>query len=388
MTQTPDTFMGYRRGGLAATRNHVVVVPASVHANRVCEAVQERCPDAICVTHQSMFAASDELPLRTMAAFVTHPNVSRAIVVGLSASEPSWLALAAVVSDTGRGAAVKLVSLVEAGGVAKAVEHAVGLCERALGEAALEVREPISVSELVLGTECGGSDANSGLTANPMLGRCADRVVDSGGTVILAEMTELIGAELELARRAADPQLGDRLVSTVRRWEGFALEFGEDITGANPCHGNIVGGITTIEEKSLGCVRKSGTRELVDIVGFGERSSKRGLVVMDTSGDDLEQLIAMTAGGANVIVFTTGRGTPTASPIVPTVKLASTTAMADRLASMIDLDAGTILEGLESIDDAGDRLFELVVDVAGGASTRSERLAQRDFALPVTTAGT
>ena len=145
----------------------------------MCEAVQERCPEAICVTHQSLFAASDELPLRTMAAFVTHPNVSRAIVVGLSASEPSWLALAAVVSDTGRGGDVELVSLVEAGGVAKAVEHAVGLCERALGEAALEVREPIPVSELVLGTECGGSDANSGLTANPMLGRCADRVVEA-----------------------------------------------------------------------------------------------------------------------------------------------------------------------------------------------------------------
>ena len=272
--------------------------------------------------------------------------------------------------------------------MAKAVERAVGLCDHALSDAALEVREPVPVSELVLGTECGGSDANSGLTANPMLGRCADRVIDGGGTVILAEMTELIGAELELARRAADPRLGGRLVSAVRRWEGFALEFGEDITGANPCHGNIVGGITTIEEKSLGCVRKSGTRGLVDIVGFGERSAKRGLVVMDTSGDDLEQLIAMTAGGANVIVFTTGRGTPTASPIVPTVKLASTTAMADRLASMIDLDAGAILEGLETIDHAGDRLFELVVDVAGGGLTRAEQLAQRDFALPVTAAGT
>ena len=387
MTGGPPTFMGIRRRGRAATRSHVVVAPASLHANRVCEAVQERCPEAICVTHQSTLTSGDELPLRTMAAFLAHPNVSHAIVVARSPSDPGWLELEAQLARSGDGEHVRLVTVLEAGGVGPAIEDAVACCEQALREAARVAREPIPAGELVLGTECGGSDANSGLTANPVLGRCADRLVELGGTVILAELTELIGAELDLARRAADPALGGRLVAAVQRWEELALEFGEDLTGANPCHGNIVGGITTIEEKSLGCVRKGGSSPVVDMVGFGERSAVAGLVVMDTSGDDLEQLIAMTTGGANVIVFTTGRGTPTASPTVPTIKVASTTAMARRLGSMVDLDAGTVLDGAEAIDAAGDRLFSLVLDVAGGRETASERLAQRDFALPVTGAG-
>jgi len=378
------TFMGYRRrDGRVATRRHVVVAPASPHVNAVCEAVQRSCPEAVCVTHESELRPDDELPLRTLAGFLGHPNVCAAIVVAMSAGEPGWQALSAAMQK--RGVCATLVTVVDAGGLGRAVERVAQLCSKALADTA--DRQAIPISGLVLGTECGGSDANSGLTANPTLGRCADRIVESGGSVILAEMTELIGAEDELARRAADPDLRDSLVAAVHRWERFALEFGEDITGANPCHGNIVGGITTIEEKSLGCVRKSGTSPVVELVGFGEAPTRGGLVVMDTSGDDLEQLIAMTAGGANVIAFTTGRGTPVASPIVPTIKIASTTALAHRLSDMIDFDAGTVLDGLESVDQTGDRLFELVLETACGRLTSSERLGHQDFALPVTGAG-
>ena len=205
--------------------------------------------------------------------------------------------------------------------------------------------------------------------------------------MILAELTELIGAEQELAARATDPEVGRRLVAAVERWEKFAHTFGEDLTGANPCYGNIVGGISTIEEKSLGCVRKSGHSPLEDVVGFAERSPAHGLIAMDTSGDDVEQLIAMTAGGANVIAFTTGRGTPAASPTVPTLKVASTSDMASRLPDMIDFNAGGILDGTQTIEDAGDTLFQLILDTASGLATRAELLYQRDFALPVTSAG-
>jgi altronate dehydratase large subunit len=286
-----------------------------------------------------------------------------------------------------RGCRPRIVTLVDEGGLAAAAARATALCEAALVTAAAARREPIPLAELVLGTECGGSDANSGLTANPAVGVCADELVAAGGTVILAEMTELIGAEHELAERAETPELAARIVGAVGRWERFALEFGEDITGGNPCHGNIVGGITTIEEKSLGCVRKSGHGTVVDLVGFAEPSPRRGLVVMDTSGDDLEQLIAMTAGGANVIVFTTGRGTPTASPVVPTVKVSTTSALAARLCDMIDFDAGGVLAGSETLAQAGRRLLCDVVAVAGGRDTSAERGGQRDFALPVTAAG-
>jgi altronate dehydratase large subunit len=375
-------FLGYRRSdGRAATRNHVLVVPASPQANRICERVQEACPDAVCVTHQAS-PARDGLSLRTLAGVIDHPNVRRAVVVATSDADASWLALRERLAQP-----VELVTIAGAGGVVAAVDEAVRHCEDALELCAGEQRQPIPAAELVLATECGGSDANSGLSANPALGRCADRLVAEGGQVILAELTELIGAEHELAERAADPEVGRRLVAAVGEWERFAHTFGEDLTGANPCHGNIVGGISTIEEKSLGCVRKSGHSPLQDVVGFAERSPARGLVVMDTSGDDVEQLVAMTAGGATVIVFTTGRGTPAASPTVPTLKVSSTSTMADRLTEMVDFDAGGILDGTHTIQEAGDLLFALTLDAASGRATRAELLGQRDFALPVTMAG-
>ena len=279
-----------------------------MHANRVCESVQERCPEAICVTHQSLLTPGDELPLRTMAAFVTHPNVSHAIVVALSPSDPGWQALSAEVARTG-GPGVELVTLLEQGGVGLAIEQTVQSTIRALDEAGRVEREPIPVSELVLGTECGGSDANSGLTANPVLGRCADRVVEAGGSVILAEMTEF-GSAPSTNLPAVRPTRAS--VGAWRpRWARWGvvrgLEFGRTSRARIP----------VTATSSVVSRRSKRSRSAVSVRAgpagrrsrwVRERSQRRGLVVMDTSGDDLEQLIAMTAGGANVIVFTTGRG--------------------------------------------------------------------------------
>jgi altronate dehydratase large subunit len=379
-----NRFSGFRRpDGAGATRNHVVVAPASAHANRICELVQERRPQTICVSHQSAFER-DVLAASTMAGVLANPNCHTAVIVALTGEEPGIEVLRRELGRRGAGAREVLVA--EQGSVAATVDRVVEVCDHALTQAAAEQRAAIPIGELVLGTECGGSDAHSGLTANPVVGACADRLVAAGGTVILAEMTELIGAEDTLAARASSGALARRIVEAIARWERLALEFDEDITGTNPCPGNLAGGITTIEEKSLGCVRKSGSSPVVDLVGFGERSQSRGLVVMDTSGDDLEQLVAMTAGGATVIAFTTGRGTPTASPIVPTLKVSSTTTLAERLGAMIDLDAGAVLDG-ETIEAAGDRLFALVAEVASGRATASELLGQRDFAMPVSMAG-
>jgi altronate dehydratase large subunit len=219
-----------------------------------------------------------------------------------------------------------------------------------------------------------------------VIGSCSDLLVEAGGSTILAEFTELIGAEHLLRPRAATPELGDRLIDAIRAWEDFALDFGEDLGAENIAPGNVQGGITTIEEKSLGCVRKGGSAPIVDVVGFGERSAARGLILMDTDGDDIAELVALAAGGANVIAFSTGRGTPVGSPIVPTLKVSSNSRLARRMADLIDLDAGTALSGEDTIDSLGQRLFDLVLASASGQPTSAELRGQRDFAIPPTMA--
>jgi altronate dehydratase large subunit len=376
------TFDGYRRrNGLVGTRNHVVVLPSTAIVNRVCELVQDEREAAVCITHQFDGPRTDtDLVLGTLTRFAANPNVSRAIVVGADDEDDP---LDTVVDRIAAlGVPADRVSLLEHGGLGATVAATVALVDAALLHAADEERVPCPASELVFGTECGGSDAYSGLTANPVVGVCSDAVVTAGGTAILAEFTELIGTEHLLKPRAATPEIARRIVLAIRAWERFALEFEQDLTGQNIAAGNIQGGITTIEEKSLGCVRKGGTSRIVDVVGFGERSSTRGLVLMDTDGDDIGELVALTASGANVIAFTTGRGTPTASPLVPTVKISSNTALAKRMASLIDLDAGSILDGAGTIDSVGADLIGLVLRVASGAPTCAEMRGQRDFALP------
>jgi altronate dehydratase large subunit len=388
MTQlnpVPKTFLGFPRpDGRVGTRNHVLVIPSSPLVLRVVEQVQVALPDAICIY---LFEGvgefeSSTFALETLARFAASANVYSVVVVGVTDDDPAQTQLLATLATA--GTPVQGVTLSTAGGFGGAVEAVVRLAELELTKAASVQREPMPLSALILGTECGGSDAYSGLTANPALGFCSDRVVAAGGTAILAEIPELIGAEHLLVERAISAEVGSRLKQLVHSWEQFALEFAEDVAKANPSPGNIRSGITTLAEKSLGCIRKGGTTPLVDVVGFGERSQQQGLVVMNTDGDDVAELVGLAAGGANVIVFTTGMGTPVGSPIVPTVKLSSNTPMAKRLPDVIDLDAGPIAEGKASVAEMGDVLLRLIIEVASGRQTRAEQLRQRDFALPPT----
>jgi altronate dehydratase large subunit len=242
-------------------------------------------------------------------------------------------------------------------------------------------REDISLSQLIVGTECGGSDAWSGVTANPALGVASDRLVDLGATVVLAETTELIGAEHLIARRAETTALSEAILGIVERYERELADIGEDIRGAQPTVGNMAGGLTTIEEKSLGAAKKAGSRPIRAVVEFAEQIEPcAGVVVMDTPGHDIEQMTGMIAGGSQIVVFTTGRGTPTGSAIAPVIKVATNTPMFERLRSDIDLDAGLILAG-ESLDDVGGRLAETIIAVASGDLVSAERRGAHDFAL-------
>jgi altronate dehydratase large subunit len=233
-----------------------------------------------------------------------------------------------------------------------------------------------------MSVKCGGSDYTSGLASNPAVGRLADRLVDFGGAVVLGEIAEIMGAEHLLAARAASPATSAQLLHVVNRVEAEAMALGLDIRGTQPSPGNIRGGLTTIEEKSLGATHKAGERtRLEEVVGYSAPVTKRGLTVMDTPGLDVESVTGMVGGGAQVVLFTTGLGTPTGNPVAPVMKITGNVRTADTMRDNIDVDVSGVLTSGESLDDAAGRLFQELIEVCSGRLTAAERLGHREFAI-------
>jgi altronate dehydratase large subunit len=247
---------------------------------------------------------------------------------------------------------------------------------------AREQRVRCDITELILSLKCGGSDYTSGLASNPALGRVTDRLVDLGGSAVLGEIAEIMGAEHLLAARATTDGTAAQLIQIIGRVEGEARALGLDIRGTQPSPGNIRGGLTTIEEKSLGATHKGGERaRLEDVIGYSAPIRQKGLTVMDTPGLDVEAVTGMVGGGAQVVVFTTGLGTPTGNPIAPVVKITGNARTARQMADNIDLDVSGIMDDSETLDAAADRLFDEVIAVASGQETAAERLGHREFAI-------
>ncbi|MBV8369317.1 MAG: UxaA family hydrolase [Candidatus Eremiobacteraeota bacterium] len=376
------TFMGYRRAnGTVGIRNHVLVLPSVMCANHVVELIGRKVPDVVTVQHPtgcSQVGADFEQTKRTMAGFAANPNVAAVLVVGLGCETNESKALAEEIAA--RGQRVEVIGIQESGGTTETIARGVAIAKQLLEEAARHERTECPVSALIVGTECGGSDGFSGITANPALGCASDRVVAEGGTVILAEVPELVGAEHLLAARASEP-VAAKLYELIERVEARARAMHVDMRGGNPTQGNIAGGLTTIEEKSLGAAYKGGSTELREVVEYAERPSETGLVVMDTPGQDIEQLTGMIAGGAQVVVFTTGRGTPTGSPIAPVIKVATNTAMFERMRENMDVNAGAIVDGTRTLEEVGEEIFGWIVDAANGREPAAEELGFRDFAI-------
>jgi altronate dehydratase large subunit len=316
---------------------------------------------------------------RTLLGFSSHPNVGGVLVVGLGCELLQAAELAAAVSTTGRPAASLVIQ--ECGGETKAVRLGAEIAGDLMRQVRSSHRERIPVSELVLATECGASDYSSGISSNPVIGWVADRIVELGGTVVLSETTEMIGAEHMLAGRSVSPDVATRILDLVGSAEKAAIRMGVDIRGSQPTPGNIRGGLTTIEEKSLGCIQKGGRSKIQGVVDYACTPKGSGLWVMDTPGQDVESVTGMVAGGAQIVLFSTGLGTPVGCPIAPVLKITGNQDTAIRMAEHIDFNVAPILRGAMSVEDGGTQLLRVVLDCANGRLTKAEKLGHGEFGI-------
>jgi len=376
-------FSGYvRPDGGVGVRNHVLVFPTVVCSASVAQRISSGVPGTVSVYHpHGCGHLGDDYAhmLRSMVGFCCNPNVGGVLLVGLGCEQLTTGLLAAELEQ--RGQRVRTVDIQDVGGTNAAITKGMELAHQLLHETKTDVRTPVDVSHLTLGMKCGGSDTLSGLTANPATGVAADLLVAAGGTVLITEVPEMIGAEEVLARRAADDQVRSRIYQIVHDMEQSILATGVDVRGTEPSQGNIAGGLTTLEEKSLGAILKGGSTPVQQVVAFAERPSRKGLVIMDGPALDAVCVTGMLAAGAQVIVFTTGRGSPLGSAIAPVLKVATNTAMFEHLRDDMDLDAGRMISGTTSLEEMGQEILERAVAVASGEPTRSECLLHHEFAI-------
>ncbi len=399
-TPKPDrirTFQGFLRpDGRVGTRNYIAVISTVNCSASTSKYIADRFRDnawkkefpnvdgIFAITHKGgcglPFGGNDHKTLeRVLAGFANHPNIAAYVIVGLGCEvgyaqhlvdAQNLLLMPGVKQKALPRQRPRTINIQDQGGIAKTVEAAVAAVTQLLPEANAWTRTEQPASKLNLAMECGGSDGNSGVTANPALGVAADMLIAQGGTAILGETTEIYGAEHLLTRRAVSRVVGEKLLERIKWWEWYTGIFGAEINN-NPSPGNKAGGLTTIYEKSLGALAKAGSTPLVDVVGYAERVDTPGLVFMDTPGYDPPCTTGLIASGSNVLVFTTGRGSVLGLKPTPCIKVATNTPMFERMSDDMDMNAGTVLED-ESLEDAGKRMFELILDVASGRQTKSE----------------
>ena len=385
-------FDGFRRAdGRVGTRNYVALISTVNCSASVCQQIRERFRDVqrdyphvdgvIAITHKSgcgtkLFGEDHEALMRVLGGYARHPNVGAYVLIGLGCEVNQTVSLI----DRQKLGRPKILSIQEQGGVRKTVEAGIRAVEQLLPVAneARRTRQPLS--EIVLATNCGGSDGNSGITANPALGWAVDELVRYGGTGVLAETPEIYGAEHLLVRRAVSEGVAKKLLDRFKWWEYYCRALGAEMDN-NPAPGNKAGGLTTVYEKSLGGVTKGGTTPLQDVFLYAEPITTRGFVFMDTPGHDPVSVTGLVAGGANVVVFTTGRGSVFGCKPVPSIKLATNSIVYRHMEEDMDINCGVILEGTP-LPEVGRQVFEEVVAVASGQKTKSEAqgIGEEEFA--------
>ncbi|QQK78822.1 UxaA family hydrolase [Salicibibacter cibi] len=376
------TFNGYRRkNGTIGVRNHVIVMNTTGELAGLTKKLANLVPEAVPVTHQTgqmQYPEDIQQIYRTLKGTAGHPNVSATLFIGMGQNDPAET-IAEELQKQGHH--VHAITVRKNKSISLALNEGRQWLAEAVKRSHLEKMEMADVTELTIGLECGGSDAWSGVTANPSIGAFSDAIVDDGGTSILAETPEAIGAEHILAKRSVSEEVSEQFLKIVDDYESRALAIGEDVRSANPSPGNITGGLTTLEEKSLGCIKKGGTAPLQEVIPYSGKPEKKGFIFMDTPGYDVESVAGMAAGGAQIVLFSTGKGSPTGSPIVPVVKIGTNPKLYKNMPEHIDVDSGKILEGTHNINDIGMEIYDLVMEVANGKLTASEKNNHQEFAI-------
>lgn len=367
-------FLGFRRSdGSVGTRNCVGVFSTVACANEVARAIADKVKGAVAFTHQQGCCQTPpdlERVTQVLCGLGRSPNLGAVLLVGLGCEGTDVERVARAVSECGKP--IEVVAIQEEGGAAKTTAKGVLAAQRMAIELSRIRRVECPSSELVLGLKCGSSDTTSGLAANPALGVAVERLVEEGGSAILGEITEVIGAEHLLARQCKDEKVARELLSLVERMERRVKAMGVDMRGGQPTPGNIKGGLTTIEEKSLGAIAKIGQTVIQAVYEYGQRPDVKGSVFMDSPGREPELLTGMAAAGASLIVFTTGRGAPQGFPFVPVVKVTGNKETWQRMQDHMDLSVHGVMDGEESLVQAGERIYAKMIETASGIETKAE----------------
>ncbi len=373
-------FLGYpRENGTYGVRNYVAVMSSVICANGPVEEISRQVPDVLPLTHTHGCGPTGEITLRTLAGIGKNPNIAALLIIGLGCEESTADEIAEEVAKSGKP--VEYLVIQKDGGTAEVVKKGISIVQRMLKEAGKKERVEVPLEHLIVGLECGGSDAFSGISANPAVGVAADLLIAEGGTAIISEISEMVGTSHILKRRALNDEVARKIEAYVAlgteaaNWKSNRSEAGAIAPG------NVAGGLTNIVEKSLGCIAKGGSSTITDCIPYAMSPKTKGLVIMETAGYDIESMAGMVAGGAQLVIFTTGRGSPAGFALAPVIKVVSNSTTFYNQPGDFDINAGTIVDGEKTVKEVGEEIFKLLIEVANGKETRAEINKQRQFAI-------
>lgn len=377
-------FYGYKRThGRAGIRNHVLILPTCACGSESCRIVASQVRGAVNIifnTGCSDVAANTTLSQNVLTGFALNPNVYGVVIIGLGCETVPHKELREKIQALTDKPIVSF-GIQEEGGTLKTIEKAVRAARDMAAEAGMQQKVPCDISEILLGIECGGSDATSGIASNPAVGQLSDLLIDAGASTMMSETIEFIGGEHILAKRGATPEIHNQIIQICKDYEEHLSKAGQDCRAGQPTPGNKAGGLSTIDEKSLGCILKGGTRPVVEVIEQATRPTKKGAIIMDTAGYDISSVTSMVAGGCNAIIFTTGRGTPTGNAIVPVIKVTANKRTYELMEDNIDVDLSEIIEGTTTIQESGKMLLEDLMYVCNGKMTKAEAYGFSDIAV-------
>ena len=384
MTEEGLKFWGYPRSeGRPGIRNHVLILPTCACGSESSRIVASQVRGAVNIvfnTGCSDVAANTAMSQKVLTGFACNPNVYGVVIIGLGCETVGHRQLKEKIQKMTSKPVVSF-GIQDEGGTLKTIEKAVRAAREMAAEAGLVQKKLYPISELMMGIECGGSDATSGIASNPAVGELSDLLVDMGATTMMSESIEWIGGEHVIARRALTPAIHNQIIQVCKDYEEHLRAAGQDCRAGQPTPGNKAGGLSTLDEKSLGCIRKGGTRPITEVLEQAQRPTKTGAVVMDTAGYDISSVTSMVAGGCQMVIFTTGRGTPTGNAIAPVLKVTANGRTYRNMEDNMDIDLSPIISGEKTYQEMGREMLETVNAVCNGKLTKAEAYGFSDIAV-------